>query len=105
MTRLVVSIGEPDGQYQQSIMAHLVFSDDERFLLETEEIHTEDNEQDLDLIESFCARWEMKSDENSGWWGIPIVFTDSVEDLRSELLIEIEFDKVEEEKTMKRCEN
>lgn len=103
MTRLIVTLGflnEEEYQDYQSVMTKIELNG-EAFLLEAEGIDSYEPENNLDSLEAYCARWEMKAEESN----IPIVFDDSIDDFRYELELEIELGKVEEEKTMKRCEN
>jgi hypothetical protein len=105
MVRIEVRLTEIGEDIQnESIAAFLVLKDKE-FLLDSELLNTGNEEDDLEILESFCIGFENLADVND----IEIEFEEEINQRIVELNIEIDMieenEKVDEEKTMKRCQD
>ena len=80
----LTEIGEGYVQYQ-SVGAFLTIGKTE-FLLDSELIDAENPERDVEIINDFCAKWEILCNENN----MKIEFDEDVDQLIIELNVEIE---------------
>lgn len=106
MAIIKITMGEIGEGYQQyqSMIATIEFEKwSKGFILETELIDNEDYKEDLDLIETFYTRWQLRMS------GEPIIVERSsdvnelIEELEHEVEVQKELEKLDEARTMKRC--
>lgn len=102
MIKIKIKILEGGEDYEQCQFLGAVISlGDKEFVLDTIGLDTEHDEEDLELLESFGAQWEIIAQQEN----LPFVIDNEVDDLQYQLEQNITDNKIDEEKTWKRCQN
>jgi hypothetical protein len=101
--RLKITLGNITDEYEQhqSIIASIEFEKScETFVLDSRPLDNEDEQADLDVVHGFVGVWEGRAEEEDMMFEMF-----GIDNLIHELEQEVEQQKVDEEKTMKRCED
>ena len=103
MARIEITIGGISDDYEQyqSVIATIVFEKSlYKSILHSKYIDNENEKEDLETVNEFVHCWKQMAEENEMEFA-----TYGVDNFVLDLEQEIEQQEIEEEKTMKRCED
>jgi len=102
MAKIKIRISEPDESYEQyQFLESVITLDGKEFVLDTVCLNTDDEEEDLELLESFGTQWEIIAGNEK----LEFEVDKEVDNMALDFENFIEQKEIDEDKTMKRCQN
>lgn len=102
MAKIRIKILDDSEEYEPyQFLGAVISLNDKEFVLDSVCLNTENDEEDLELLEGFGAQWEIIAKQEK----LDFDVGKEIDDLQYQLEQNIEDNEVDEENTMERCQD